>query len=164
MPTLDKTELLKTILDESEMLSDEEELIGLLVKERVSRNINTVHKNQLSFGDRMADKLAKYAGSWRFVLLFIGMMATWIIINVVTARPFDAFPFILLNLLLSCVAAIQAPVIMMSQNRQEKKDRLRAQNDYKVNVKSELIIEDLHKKLDQLIENQKALLEKLDNR
>lgn len=164
MPTLDKTELLKTILDESEMLSDEEALIGLLVKERVSRNINTVHKNQLSFGDRMADKFAKYAGSWRFVLLFIGMMAAWIIINVVTARPFDAFPFILLNLLLSCVAAIQAPVIMMSQNRQEEKDRLRAQNDYKVNVKSELIIEDLHKKLDQLVENQKALLEKLDNR
>ncbi len=164
MAALDKNELLKTILDETEVLADEEEIIDLLVKEKVSRNINNVHRERLSLGDRMADKLAKYVGSWRFVLLFVGIMGVWILFNALAPWPFDAFPFILLNLMLSCVAAIQAPVIMMSQNRQEEKDRLRAQNDYKVNVKSELIIADLHEKLDQLIENQKKLLEKLDGR
>lgn len=164
MAAVDKKELLKSILDEAEMLEDEEEIIKLLVKEKVSRNINTVHKDQLSLGDRMSDKLAKYVGSWRFVLLFVGIMVLWIAFNAVFPWPFDAYPFILLNLMLSCIAAIQAPVIMMSQNRQEEKDRLRAQNDYKVNIKSELIIEDLHKKLDQLIENQKALLEKLEGK
>ena len=164
MANVDRNELLKSILDETEILADEEEIIDLLVKEKVTRNINTVHKDQLSFGDRMSDKLSKFVGSWRFVLVFVGIMAVWIAFNATAPWPFDAFPFILLNLLLSCVAAIQAPVIMMSQNRQEEKDRLRAQNDYKVNIKSELIIEDLHKKLDQLIENQRKLLEKLDGR
>ena len=164
MAAMDKKELIKSILDETEVLENEEEIIDLLVKEKVSRNINTVHKDQLSLGDRMSDKLAKFVGSWRFVLVFIGIMVLWIVFNAVSPQPVDAYPFILLNLMLSCVAAIQAPVIMMSQNRQEEKDRLHSQNDYKVNIKSELIIEDLHKKLDQLIENQKALLEKLEGR
>jgi uncharacterized membrane protein len=164
MAAMDKKELIKSILDETEILEDEEEIIDLLVKEKVSRNINAIHKEGLSLGDRMSDKLAKFVGSWRFVLVFVGIMILWIAFNAVVAQPFDGFPFILLNLMLSCVAAIQAPVIMMSQNRQEEKDRLRSQNDYKVNIKSELIIEDLHKKLDQLIENQQALLEKMNTR
>jgi len=164
MAGMDRNELIKSLLDKSALLADEEEIIDLLVKEKVSRNINMMHKNHLSFGDKMADKLAKLAGSWSFVLAFVGIMALWIVFNVMAPWPFDSYPFILLNLMLSCVAAIQAPIIMMSQNRQEEKDRLRSQNDYKVNLKSELIVEDLHKKLDQLLENQKALLEKLDNR
>ena len=164
MSDISKNELIKSILDENALLADEEEVIDLLIKEKVSRNINTLHKDRLSLGGKMADKLAKFVGSWRFVLIFIGLMVLWIAFNAAFPWPFDAYPFILLNLMLSCVAAIQAPIIMMSQNRQEEKDRLRSQNDYKVNVKSEVIVEDLHKKLDQLIENQKALLEKLEGR
>lgn len=159
-----KEELIRSILEETQVLEDEEEVMHLLVKEKLTRNINSEHKEQLTLGERMSDKLAKGAGSWTFVIAFISVLVLWIVVNVVVAKPFDVYPFILLNLLLSCVAAIQAPVIMMSQNRQEEKDRLRSQNDYKVNVKSELIIEDLHKKLDLLIENQKALLEKLEGK
>ncbi len=162
MAMLDKQELVRSILEETQVLEDEEEIIGLLVKEKVSRNINSVHKDQLTFGDRMSDRLAKGAGSWAFVITFLLLIGLWIALNTAVAKPFDAYPFILLNLMLSCVAAVQAPVIMMSQNRQEEKDRLRSQNDYKVNVKSELIIEDLHRKLDILIENQKALMKKLE--
>ena len=164
MATVDKNELIKSILGETDISDDEKDAIDLLVKEKVSKNINTVHKNRLTLGDRMADKLAKLAGSWRFVLVFVGIILLWIAFNAIVPQPFDSYPFILLNLMLSCVAAIQAPVIMMSQNRQEEKDRLRSQNDYTVNIKSELIVEDLHKKLDLLIENQKLLLEKLDGR
>jgi uncharacterized membrane protein len=164
MAGINRDELIKSLLNETALLEDEEEVIDLLVKEKVSRNINTLHSSGLSLGDKMADKLAKIAGSWRFVLIFVGVIAVWIAFNAAMPWPFDAYPFILLNLMLSCVAAIQAPVIMMSQNRQEEKDRLRAQNDYKVNIKSELIIEDLHKKLDQLLENQNKLLEKLEGR
>ncbi len=164
MAELNKQELVKSILGETQVLEDEEEIIGMLVKEKVSRNINSEHKNRLSFGDRMSDKLAQGAGSWAFVISFLLVIGLWIALNSAVQKPFDAYPFILLNLILSCVAAVQAPVIMMSQNRQEEKDRLRSQNDYKVNVKSELIIEDLHRKLDILIENQKALLEKLEGR
>jgi len=159
-----KEELIRSILDETQVLEDEEEVMDLLVTEKVSRNINTLHKSQLTLGDRMSDKLAKVAGSWVFVISFLVVLLLWIVFNAAVPKPFDVYPFILLNLVLSCVAAIQAPVIMMSQNRQEEKDRLRSQNDYKVNVKSELIIEDLHKKLDLLIENQKTLLEKLESK
>lgn len=162
MAVMDKNELIKSILEETEILSDEEEIIDLLVKEKVSRNVNTIHKDQLTLGNRMSDKMAKFVGSWGFVIIFMSMLIIWIVMNEIIKAPFDPYPFILLNLALSCIAAIQAPIIMMSQNRQEEKDRLRAQNDYKVNIKSELIIEDLHKKLDMLIENQRNLLEKLD--
>lgn len=161
MATLDKNELIKSILEETEILEDEEEVMDLLVREKVSKNVNTLHKNQLTLGNRMADKMAKFVGSWGFVIIFAVILIVWITMNQLITAPFDPFPFILLNLALSCVAAIQAPIIMMSQNRQEEKDRLRAQNDYKVNIKSELIIEDLHKKLDLLIENQRMILEKM---
>ena len=110
----------------------------------------------------MSDSLAKSVGSWGFVIVFIIVLLLWIFANqYLITKPFDPFPFILLNLVLSCIAAIQAPIIMMSQNRQEEKDRMRSQNDYKINIKSELIIEDLHKKLEALMENQKEILAKL---
>lgn len=161
MASVDKNELIKSILEEDEILEDEEEVLHMLVKEKVSKNINALHKDQETIGSRASDKLAKLAGSWGFVITFLMVIVLWITINGLVKGLFDPFPFILLNLVLSCVAAIQAPVIMMSQNRQEEKDRLRAQNDYKVNIKSELIVEDLHKKIDMLIENQKAILERL---
>ncbi len=106
-----------------------------------------------SFGERIADKVATFGGSWKFILTFTGILLTWILINVTVLmnKGFDPYPFILLNLVLSCVAALQAPFIMMSQNRQEVIDRRRAENDYMINLKAEIEIRDLHDKVDELI-------------
>ena len=109
---------------------------------------------QLSFGERMADRMAVFGGSWTFILAFMGVLVVWIGFNasaLFMAGRFDPYPFILLNLALSCIAALQAPLIMMSQRRQEAKDRLRAENDYRVNLKAELEIRRLHEKLDHLL-------------
>lgn len=106
-----------------------------------------------SFGERIADKVAAFGGSWTFILSFLAFLICWIVFNMywLSNKGFDPYPFILLNLLLSCIAALQAPVIMMSQNRQEDKDRKRAQNDYMVNLKAELEIRTLHEKIDHLL-------------
>ena len=124
--------------------------------ERVSKNIHVVHGERLTLGDRMSDRLADTAGSWAFIGIFFLFLVLWIGINSVQFlfKPFDHYPYILLNLMLSCLAAIQAPVIMMSQNRQEAKDRLRSEHDYEVNLKAELEIQGLHEKLDQLRDKQ----------
>lgn len=162
---LKKEELIKKILENTEDIDlGDEEIMHLLITETVSKDITKVHKETFTFGDKMADNLAQFAGSWTFIIIFCLILILWIIANAyMLLHPFDPFPFILLNLVLSCIAAIQAPVIMMSQNRQEEKDRLRAKNDYKVNLKSELIIEDLHKKLDSLMENQEIILKRLSD-
>lgn len=114
-----------------------------LAAKRVSRNINQVHEERLTLGDRLADGMAGFAGSWTFISAFIVIMLIWITVNAVPFlfHTFDPYPFILLNLVLSCIAAIQAPIIMMSQNRQEKKDRLHAEHDFQVNLKAEILIE-----------------------
>ncbi len=124
--------------------------------EILSRDINTEFDRQLTLGERLADRIAEFGGSWTFILLFFFVLVVWMIINSVAFlwRPFDPYPFILLNLLLSCLAAVQAPVIMMSQNRQEDKDRLRSENDYRVNLKAELEIRHLNEKMDHLLVNQ----------
>jgi uncharacterized membrane protein len=130
--------------------------------QRVARNVNDLHDESLTFGDRMADRLADMAGSWTFIGTFLGIVAIWIVINSIEmlAKPWDPYPFILLNLVLSLLAGLQAPVIMMSQNRQEAKDRIRAQHDYEVNLKAETEIEGLHLKMDYLRETQwKELVE-----
>lgn len=112
---------------------------------------------QLTFGDSLSDKVAAFVGSWRFIIIFTVFLCCWMALNVViAARAFDPYPFILLNLILSCVAAMQAPLIMMSQNRQEKKDRERAKSDYIINLKSELEIRLLHEKIDHLINSQQS--------
>jgi uncharacterized membrane protein len=116
----------------------------------------TEEDDNLTFGERLADRVADFGGSWTFILLFAGVLIGWILINTVflLRQPaFDPYPFILLNLVLSCLAAIQAPVIMMSQNRQEAKDRRRARNDYATNLKAEIEIQNLHRKLDQLLDS-----------
>lgn len=111
----------------------------------------------------MADKISSFVGSWPFIIVSVSLIMIWVIINVsYIIKPFDPFPFILLNLFLSCVAAVQAPIIMMSQNREGDKDRIKAKNDYKVNLKSEIIIEDLHLKMDEIIKSQKYIMEKID--
>lgn len=163
MEKVAKENFIKMILENTDETLEEEEMLHLLLEKKVSKNINTLQRNGQSFGARMADDIAKFAGSWTFIIIFIACLVGWIILNTLFLfKPWDSYPFILLNLILSCVAAIQAPVIMMSQNRQEEKDRLRAQNDYKTNLKTEIIIEDLHQKLDQLLQDQEKLLQKID--
>lgn len=162
---LTNAEIVSYILEEDmNEMQENEEIIHLLLEKTVSENINHRHKETLSFGDRLSDKIAEVAGSWGFIISFCLVLISWMVLNtVILIKPYDPAPFILLNLVLSCVAALQAPVIMMSQNRQEKKDRLRAENDYKVNLKSEIIIEDLHIKLDELITNQQQIIARLDS-
>ena len=159
-----KTQLVNVILgDDYDKSLEEEEIVHLLLEEKVSKNINKIQHENQSFGAKMADCIAKFAGSWTFIIAFILCLIFWIILNaVLLLKAYDPYPFILLNLILSCVAAIQAPVIMMSQNRQEEKDRLRALNDYKTNLKSEIILEDLHEKMDKILINQEKILQKTD--
>ena len=125
-------------------------------QELLSQNINDQFVGKLTTGEKIADKVATFGGSWRFIIIFGSFIFVWILINALflAARPFDPYPFILLNLMLSCLAAIQAPIIMMSQNRQESKDRLRSEHDFKINLKAELEIQHLNEKLDHLITNQ----------
>ena len=148
-----------SISEEIGELSDMERF----VIENLKNNKNIVSKLSdddeavvLTFGQKLSDKVANFGGSWHFILSFLVFMAIWIILNTVILvnGKFDVYPFILLNLILSCVASLQAPLIMMSQNRQEEKDRERAKKDYIINLKSELEIRMLHEKIDHLIMNQ----------
>lgn len=162
---LNNAEIVRQILSEDmDDITEDEDIIHLLLNRQVSENLNYSHQETATKGEKIADRLADVAGSWSFILGFCTVLILWILINTVvfTVHAFDPYPFILLNLILSCVAAIQAPVIMMSQNRQEKKDRLRAENDYRVNLKSELIVEDLHAKMDRLIEQQDKICARLE--
>lgn len=133
---------------------DENALLAKLRQHRAAKNINKEYQEHLSSGDRIADAVADYIGSWRFIILQSVLLMIWMILNIVAwVHHWDPYPFILLNLALSFQAAYSAPVIMMSQNRQEKKDRLRAINDYEVNLKAELEIRKLHEKMDTILKN-----------
>ena len=158
----ERAKIIKELLDITDKEFTDEELIQqLTMTEIVENNSN----EKTTFGQKAADAVAKFAGSWAFIFSFIAVMVIWMIVNVVlSTKAFDAYPFILLNLVLSCIAAVQAPLIMMSQNRQEVKDRKRAENDYKINLNNELIIDDLHKKIELILENQKKILKELDNK
>jgi uncharacterized membrane protein len=126
----------------------------------ISDDIDETMDEKLTLGQRIADRIAYFGGSWTFILSFFGFIFLWIVLNIYLLRSgaFDAYPFILLNLILSCLASLQAPVIMMSQNRQEEKDRIRSKHDYQVNLKAELEIRMLHEKVDHLILNQQQRL------
>jgi uncharacterized membrane protein len=140
-----------------ELTQLEQEVIrSMKEQETLAENINVAFEKNITFGQRIADHVASFGGSWIFIGAFFSVLAAWIAINSVSAlhRPFDPFPYILLNLILSCLAAIQAPIIMMSQNRIETRDRLRSENDYQVNLKAELEIRHLHEKLDVLLKHQ----------
>ncbi len=144
-------------LDRGELNKINREVVkSIKQQELVSENVDAEFEKDLSFGERLSDKIALFGGSWAFIISFIIALALWMIINTVilVTKPFDPYPFILLNLVLSTLAAIQAPIIMMSQNRQEAKDRLRSENDYKVNMKAELEIQHLNEKLDELSRHQ----------
>ncbi|MGE0404753.1 MAG: DUF1003 domain-containing protein [Candidatus Korobacteraceae bacterium] len=126
---------------------------SVLGKTPKTKDPNQVFDAQLTFGERIADRIATFGGSWSFIGIFVTALVAWMIVNQELQRPFDPFPFILLNLALSCVAALQAPVIMMSQNRQASKDRIDARSDYEVNLRAEMEILSLHAKLDAIREN-----------
>ena len=151
--------LLKEVLKDIEHDMTDEEVLNLLADSKISES-PTAEKYTL--GQRAADAIAKFAGSWAFIFSFTGVLLLWMVVNtILAADAFDPFPFILLNLVLSCVAAIQAPLIMMSQNRQEEKDRRRAETDYKVNLKTEIMIEDLYDKVNAILAKQSVLEKKL---
>ena len=149
--------LLKEVLKDIQHDMSDEEVLNLLADSKISES---PAMEKYTLGQRAADAIAKFAGSWAFIFAFTGVLILWMVVNTILAsNAFDPYPFILLNLVLSCVAAIQAPLIMMSQNRQEEKDR--AENDYKVNLKTEIMIEDLHDKVNAILAKQSALEKKL---
>ncbi len=157
----ERRKVIKELLDVTDREFTDEELIRQLTMTGITQRAAQDEKSTL--GQRAADAVARFAGSWAFIFSFIAVMVLWMAGNVLLAsRAFDAYPFILLNLVLSCIAAVQAPLIMMSQNRQEAKDRQRAENDYRVNLKNELIIDDLHRKLDRILENQQRIDQRLE--
>ena len=152
--------LLQEVLNEIRQDMTDEEVLNLLSDSKISVSPEK-EKEKYTLGQRAADTIAKFAGSWAFIFSFAGVLVLWMVINAILAtKAFDPYPFILLNLVLSCVAAIQAPLIMMSQNRQEEKDRHRAENDYKVNLKTEIMIEDIYDKVNAILAKQ-SQIEKL---
>ena len=143
--------------EKGELSKLEEDVVrSLRENELLSRDLNKEFDSKMTFGERAADKVAEFGGSWRFIGIFAAVLFGWIVLNAVVLanRAFDPYPFILLNLVLSCIASIQAPIIMMSQNRAAAKDRLQAEHDYKVNLKAEVEIRNLHEKIDHLLQNQ----------
>lgn len=160
-----KKEIVKMLLTEKELSSeDEEELLNLLFNETVVIDIDKQEESKMTKGDKIADKLSEVAGSWSFIISFIVFLLIWIALNAflfIGNFEIDPYPFTFLNLLLSCLAALQAPVIMMSQNRQAKKDSLRNHNDYRIDLKSELILECLHDEIKQVLKNQREILKEM---
>lgn len=161
-----KKEIVKMLLKNNELEEkDEEELLDLLIDQPISIDIDKQEEAKMTKGDRIADKVSEIAGSWKFIIGFSSFLIFWIVLNGIILKgdqQIDEYPFILLNLLLSCLAALQAPVIMMSQNRQAAKDSLRNQNDYRTDLKSELILEELHDKMDEMLKNQRKILKYIE--
>lgn len=151
-------------MEQGEVSNLEYEVLNSMKQhELISKNVEGQLEQKWTFGERLADKIATFGGSWAFLICFSAFLAVWILVNtvVMVKHPADPYPFILLNLMLSCLAAMQAPIIMMSQNRQEAKDRMRSENDYQVNLKAELEIRHLHEKIDHLLMHQWDRLAKI---
>ena len=160
-----KTEIVKKLLKQDLQENAEEDLLEVLIEKPITIDVDKEAEKHYTLGEKLADKMSEIAGSWTFIIIFGIFLATWILINVkFLISAVDPYPFILLNLVLSCIAALQAPVIMMSQNRQAKKDSLRNQNDYQIDLKSELILEDLHKHVSMLAKQQKRILEYIERK
>ena len=156
--------LLREVLKDIRHDMTDDAVLNLLADSKISQRPDS-EKIKSTLGQRAADAIAKFAGSWAFIFSFTGVLILWMVVNtLLAAKAFDPYPFILLNLVLSCVAAIQAPLIMMSQNRQEEKDRRRAENDYKVNLKTEIMIEDLYDKVNLILAKQAALEKQLQEK
>ena len=156
---MNKRELVKKLVREEISEEEREQLLDMLIDNPIAVDVDKQEEEALTFGDKLADKVSATAGSWTFIFVFIFFLILWMFINTKLVDNIDPYPFILLNLVLSCIAAIQAPIIMMSQNREAKKDSLRNQNDYIIDLKSELILEELHDKLEEILENQDRIME-----
>ncbi len=157
-----KKEIVEMLLKKNLDVVDEEELINMLIDEPIAIDVDKQEDATRTFGDKLADKLTKIAGSWKFIIGMIIFLLSWILLNLFVIDNADPYPFILLNLILSCIAALQAPIIMMSQNREAKKDSLRSSNDYKTDLKSELILEELHNEIKKLTANQNKILKYIE--
>ena len=158
-----KKEIVQMLLKKELDTKDEEELMNMLLDEPISVDVDKQSDESRSFGDRLADKITEVAGSWTFIISMILFLVLWVVLNVYILEEADPYPFILLNLVLSCISAIQAPIIMMSQNREAKKEKIKSNNEYKTTLKNELILEELHRKMDEILKNEKTILECIDN-
>lgn len=158
-----KKEIVKQLLNEDLKTDDENELIEMFIDEPLAIDIDKLEDEKSTFKDKLADKITAIAGSWTFIIIFVSFLIIWIILNKCLEDSIDPYPFILLNLLLSCIAALQAPIIMMSQNREAKKDSMRSKNDYRTDLKSELILEVLHDQMSEIAKNQRKILKILED-
>lgn len=157
-----KKEIVEMLLKKKLDTVDEADLINMLIDEPIAIDVDKQEDATRTFGDKLADKLTEIAGSWKFIIGMIIFLLSWILLNIFVIDNADPYPFILLNLILSCIAALQAPIIMMSQNREAKKDSLRSSNDYKTDLKSELILEELHNEIKKLAANQNKILKYIE--
>ena len=161
---VNKKEIVKKLLKQEIDASDEQDLLEMLIDRPITIDVDKQEDKALTMGEKLADKLSEIAGSWGFIIGFSFFIIIWVLINtiIVTNGGGDPYPFILLNLILSCLASLQAPVIMMSQNRQAKKDSIRNQNDYQVDLKSELILERLHDEIQESLRNERQIIRMLE--
>ena len=159
-----KEKLVKILINKDFEVTDEDELIEMLLDNPTAIDSDKEEDERRTFGDKLADRVTQIAGSWGLIIGFCVFLILWMIINTILIVRFDEYPFILLNLILSCIAALQAPVIMMSQNRAAKKDSLRSLNDYKTDLKSELILEVLHEQIKDIQISQKKILKLLEEK
>ena len=162
MSKVNKEKIVKKILNKTdiETIENYDELLDMLIDEPIAINVDNDEKRTI--GEKVADKITALAGSWTFIIIFCSFLILWMILNTFVFSGIDDYPFILLNLILSCIAAIQAPIIMMSQNREAKKESLKSTNDYKTNIKSELILEELHDKMELILKQQNEILKELN--
>lgn len=163
-----KKDIVKLLLKKDELLDEqnEEELLDLLIEQTIAIDVDKQEEAKMTLGDKLADKVSEIAGSWPFIFGFVFFLIAWIVLNTVVLVgdvALDPFPYTLLNLVLSCIAAIQAPIIMMSQNRQAQKDSLRNQNDYRTDLKSELILETIYEHMEEILKCQKKILRALED-
>lgn len=158
-----RKELIKMLLDKKDDTRDYDELMEILIDEKVAIDTDKEENKSITKSEIIADKITNIAGSWKFIISFIIFLIFWFCLNLFLVKDLDPYPFILLNLLLSTLAALQAPIIMMSQNRQAKKDSLRSRNDYRIDLKSELILEQLHDRQEEIIKNQRKILNYIEN-
>lgn len=162
MKKKNKEEVVEKVVSKNLNHKETKDLIRMLLTEHLDIDIDKIEDKKRTFGDKIADIVTRIAGSWLFIIIFASLLFTWMLLNGIKVINIDPFPYILLNLILSCIAALQAPIIMMSQNRRAKKDSLRSLNDYKVDLKSELILEVLHKEMEKIKKDQKKILRMLE--
>ena len=159
---VNKKELVKKLLKQEISAEDESDLLEMLIDRPITIDVDKQEDSSLTTGEKLADKLSEVAGSWGFIIGFSVFIIIWIIINtIVLNKASDPYPFVLLNLVLSCLASLQAPIIMMSQNRQAKKDSIRNQNDYQIDLKSELILERIHEEIQESLRNERQIIKLL---